>query len=50
MELYETFHSHRRKARVLYLKDPVTAERLAITGSMPRSYLISLETVKNSIR
>lgn len=45
-QLYDTFYSHRKKARVIFRNDSVTADKLAISGSMPQAYIKWLETVK----
>lgn len=45
-ELSERYALHRRKAKAAFSKAPVTAERLAVLGSMPRSYAKWLETVR----
>ena len=44
--LEEEFNRHRKKAKVIFRKDPITSERLAIAGAKPRSYVKFLETVK----
>lgn len=45
-ELVNIYSSHRKKAKVVFRKDTVTADRLAITGSLPQAYVKWLETVK----
>jgi hypothetical protein len=46
VQLEDTYSIHRKKAKVVFRNDAVTAEKLAITGSMPRSYVKWLETAK----
>jgi hypothetical protein len=45
-KLERTYSKHRRLAKVVFLKDPVTAVRLAITGEIPKDYISWLETAK----
>jgi len=45
-ELEDIYSLHRKKAKVVFRKDAITAEKLAITGSLPRAYVKWLETVK----
>jgi len=45
-KLDDTFTGHRKKAKVIFRKDPVTAEKLMITGSLPRTYIKWLEATK----
>ena len=45
-ELADIYSSHRKKAKVAFRKETVTADRLAITGSLPQAYLKWLESVK----
>lgn len=40
------FNLHRKKAKVVFRNDPLTADRLAVSGAMPRTYIKWLETVK----
>src|SRR5690606_38610136 len=42
-QLIDRYALDRRKARVVFAKDPVTAKKLAIAGNMPRSYIRMLE-------
>ena len=42
-QLEDTFTLHRKKAKVVFRNDPLTADKLAITGSMPRTYISWLE-------
>ena len=46
VQLEDTYSIHRKKAKVVFRNDAVTAEKLSITGSMPRSYVKWLETAK----
>jgi len=45
-QLEDIFSSHRKKAKVVFRKDALTADKLAITGSMPRAYIKWLEAIK----
>ena len=45
-KLKDTFTLHRKKARVIFRKDSLTADKLAISGSFPRSYINWLEATK----
>lgn len=45
-ELANIYSFHRKKAKVVFRKDPVTADKLEITGTMPQAYIKWLETVK----
>lgn len=45
-KLAETYRMHRKKAKVVFHDDPVIAEKLDITGPIPKAYLNWLETVK----
>ncbi|WP_339903646.1 hypothetical protein [uncultured Cyclobacterium sp.] len=45
-ELEGIFDIHRKKAKVIFRKDPVTADQLAISGPMPRTYMKWLESAK----
>jgi len=42
-QLEDTFTLHRKKAKVVFRNDSLTADKLAITGSMPRTYIKWLE-------
>ena len=44
--LEDIFNTHRKKAKVIFRNDMVTAEKLAILGSMPQAYIKWLETLK----
>ena len=45
-ELAKIYMQHRKKAKVIFRKDPVTADLLAISGEMPRSYVNRYENAK----
>lgn len=45
-QLEDIFTLHRKKAKVVYRNDAIISGKLAITGSMPRSYVKWLESVK----
>ena len=45
-QLEDVFKRHRKKAKVVFRKDPLTADKLAISGAMPRTYMRWLVTVK----
>ena len=45
-ELAEIYSTDRKKAKVVFRNDPLTLERLGISGAMPRTYVRWLETVK----
>jgi len=45
-ELEDIFTLHRKKAKVIFRNDPVTAEKLAISGTMPRTYISRTEAAK----
>jgi len=38
-QLEETYSFHRKKAKVVFRNDPLTADQLAITGAVPRTYI-----------
>jgi hypothetical protein len=42
-QLEDTFTLHRKKTKVVFRNDSLTADKLAITGSMPRTYIKWLE-------
>ena len=44
--LEETFNTHRKKAKVIFRNDIVTAQKLAILGAMPQAYIKWLEVLK----
>ena len=45
-QLEDTFTLHRKKAKVVFRNDALTAERLAVSEAMPRTYIKWLEKVK----
>ena len=45
-QLEDTFNLHRKKAKVVFRNDPLTADRLAISGAMPRIYIKWIEAAK----
>lgn len=45
-ELADVYSSHRKKAKVVFRNDSVTADKLEITGTLPQAYIKWLETVK----
>lgn len=45
-ELEDIYALHRKKAKVVFRNDAITAEKLAITGSLPKAYVKWIETVK----
>jgi hypothetical protein len=45
-ELEDIYSLDRKKAKVVFRKDPVLLEQLALEGSLPRSYVQWLETVR----
>lgn len=45
-QLEETFNIHRKKAKVVFRNDALSADKLAISGAMPRTYLKWLEAAK----
>ncbi|MFA9392075.1 MAG: hypothetical protein ACERKD_19855 [Prolixibacteraceae bacterium] len=45
-ELEDVYSSHRKKAKVVFRNDNVTADKLAITGTLAQAYIKWLETVK----
>lgn len=44
--LAKTYSLHRKKAKVIFRKEPTTLSKLALTGSLPSAYITWLETVK----
>ncbi|MDX1828631.1 MAG: hypothetical protein R3342_03700 [Lutibacter sp.] len=44
--LANTYTLHRKKAKVIFRKEPVTLSKLSISGSLPKSYIKWLEAVK----
>ena len=45
-QLEDTFNTHRKKAKVVFRNDSLTADKLAISGTMPRTYIKWLEAAK----
>lgn len=45
-QLEESFDMHRKKAKVVFRNDSLTAGKLAISGAMPRAYIKWLEAAK----
>ncbi len=45
-QLADTFNIHRKKAKVVFRNDSLTADKLAISGTMPRTYIKWLEAAK----
>ncbi|MBI0399299.1 hypothetical protein [Cyclobacterium marinum] len=45
-ELEDIFSMHRKKAKVIFRKEPITEEELAVSGAKPRTYMRWLEAVK----
>jgi hypothetical protein len=45
-QLEDTFTLHRKKAKVVFRNDSLTADKLAISGAMPRTYMKWLEAAK----
>lgn len=45
-ELEDVYSSHRKKAKVVFRNDNVTADKLALTGTLPQAYIKWLETVR----
>ena len=46
-QLAKIYAEHRKKAKVVFRNDTVTADKLQISGSLPQAYVKWLETVKN---
>ena len=44
--LSKTYVLHRKKGKVIFRKDPITMQRLALDGSIPGSYVKWIERVK----
>lgn len=44
--LTKSYTLHRKKAKVIFKNEPTTLSKLALTGSLPTSYINWLETVK----
>ncbi len=45
-QLEDLYFLHRKKAKVVYRNDAITAEKLAIAGAFPRTYIKWFENVK----
>ncbi len=45
-QLEDTYNLHRKKAKVVFRNDALTAETLDVSGAMPRSFVKRLETVR----
>lgn len=45
-ELADLYSSHRKKAKVVFRNDSVTADKLEISGTLPQAYIKWIETVK----
>jgi hypothetical protein len=45
-QIENTYNIHRKKAKVVFRNDSLTADKLAITGIMPRTYIKWLEAAK----
>lgn len=45
-QLEDTFNIHRKKAKVVFRKDSLTADKLAISGAMHRTYIKWIEAAK----
>lgn len=45
-QLEDIFTLHRKKAKVVFRNDSLTADKLAISGAMPRTYMRWLEAAK----
>lgn len=45
-QLEKSYSMHRKKAKVVFNNDSLTADKLAITGQMPRTYISWLEGAK----
>jgi hypothetical protein len=45
-QLENTYNIHRKKAKVVFRNDSLTADKLAISGAMPRTYIKWLESAK----
>lgn len=44
-QLNDIYSAHRKRAKVVFREDPVTANKLGIAGAMPKAYLSWLETI-----
>jgi hypothetical protein len=45
-QLEDKYNMHRKKAKVVFRNDSLTADKLAISGTMPRTYIKWLEAAK----
>ena len=45
-KVQDTYSLHRKKAKVIFRKNAIALDQLALTGSLSKSYIIWLETVK----
>ena len=45
-ELYSIYYPHRRKAKAIFKRDPVTLHLLGINGSIPTDYLSRMEIIQ----
>ena len=45
-KLEDTFRIHRKKAKIVFRNDSLIADKLAISGAMPRTYMKWLEAAK----
>lgn len=45
-QLNKLFRIHRKKAKVVFRNDPLTAEKLRISGAIARAYITWLESIK----
>lgn len=45
-QLFKQYSLDRQKAKFLFRKDPMTADRLQITGRMPATYIAKMEVIK----
>lgn len=48
--LGKTYGYHRKISKIIFKKDTLTLNRLALSGSMPKAYIAWLETVKTFYR
>jgi hypothetical protein len=49
-ELSETYKLHRKKAKIIFRKDPETLKKLNLDGKIPQAYVKWLEVVKKLYR
>jgi len=45
-KLVDTYSLHRKKVKVIFRKDSLTADKLGVTGSLPQTYIKWFEVVK----